>query len=161
MNPVRAVILVLVAPSRFIEAAVQHDVEAEWETNAQWRSAYPDQRVPQERLQKFRDLAATRTAKLRASVFGSLVTTIAAIIAGFGTGALLQRLFGPSPPLLVDGLQVVGAAVFLSATLAEAGREIESWTQRTLAEKVNKWVFRTLYVLGTFILVISIAWSRR
>jgi len=140
---------------------VEHDLEREWETNAEWRSAYPDRRVPPEKTQNFRNLAASRTAKLRSAVFGSLVTTLAAVIAGFAAGALLHRLFGPAPSLLLGGLQLTGAGVLLGATLAEVGREIESWTQQTLAEKVNRWVFRTLYVLGTFVLVVSVGWTGR
>lgn len=57
VNPVVAVILVLFAPSRFVEAAVRHDVYAEFRTNRQWQSAYPDRQVPPEKTQEFRSRA--------------------------------------------------------------------------------------------------------
>lgn len=161
VNPLVAVILVLCAPSRFVEAATRHDLEVEFATTAQLRSAYPDRQVPADKIEEFRSRARERTTKLRHAVFSSIGLATSAISAGLIVGIVLKRLAGPAPAIATAILQIGGAGVILGATLAEVGREIQSWTQATLAERVNLWVFRTLYVFGTFVIVVSIGWSGR
>jgi hypothetical protein len=56
-------------------------------------------------------------------------------------------------------LQAAGAAVILGATLAEIGRKIESYGGATLPEQMNGFMFRTLYVVGTFLFVVSVSWD--
>lgn len=161
MNPVVASILLLCAPSRFIEAAARHDMEVEFTTNVQLRAAYPDQRLPAEKVEEFRSRSRERTDKLRRALFGGIALAISAIVSGLLLGAVLRRLAGPASIIATAASQIAGAGVILGATLAEAGREIESFTQATLPEKVNTWVFRMLYVFGTFVIVVSIGWSGR
>ena len=161
MNPVAAVILVLFAPSRFVEVAVRHALEAEFATNVQWQAQYPDRNVPPKEIDRFRGFAREQTQSLRRAVFGGIGIAFAAIASGLVAGAILRHLLGPAPVIAIAGLQIGGAGIILGATLAEVGRQIASWQQETLPEKVNRWVFRCLYVFGTFIFVISVGWSGR
>ncbi len=159
MNPVLAVVLVLFAPRRFVEAAVGHDLEIEFEMNTEWLAKYPDRQVPPEKVEEIRLRAIQRTRKLRAAVFTAIGITVGAIICGLVAGRILRYFTGPAPLVATIVLQVIGAGVILGATLAEVGREIQSWKQQTLPEKVNRWVFRALYVVGTFVFVVSIGWA--
>ena len=56
-------------------------------------------------------------------------------------------------------VQGLGAAVILGATLAEAGRKIDTWDGETLPERINAALFRGFYVLGTFLFLVSVAWD--
>lgn len=159
MNPVHATFLVVFCPSKFVEAAVLHDVALEFETNTQLRDKFPDRRLPPDRLQAFRATALERTRKIRRALFGSILVTIATIVVGWLIGLMLLKVFGPAPTFLISVLQMAGAGTILGATLAEIGRQIESWGGKTLPEKVNLWLFRALYVLGTFVFVLSLGWS--
>ena len=159
MNPVHATILVVFCPSKFVEAAVLHDVALEFETNTQLCEKFPDRRLSPDRLQVFRDTALERTRKIRQALFVSILVTIATIAVGWLIGLTLRKAFGPAPSFLLSVLQIMGAGTILGATLAEIGRQIESWGGKTLPEKVNLWLFRALYVLGTFVFVLSLGWS--
>lgn len=159
MNPVQATLLIVFCPSKFVEAAVLHDVTLEFETNTQLRDQFPDRRLPPERLQGFRATALERTRKIRRALFGSILVTIATIVVGWLVGLMLLKVFGPAPVVLISVLQIAGAGTMLGATLAEIGREIESWGGKTLPERVNLWLFRASYTLGTFVFVLSVGWS--
>ena len=56
---------------------------------------------------------------------------------------------------------MVAAGILLGATLSILGWEIQSYKGRTLPERVNRWLYRSLYVLGTFLLVLALSWQGR
>ena len=58
---------------------------------------------------------------------------------------------------LAGGLQIFGATVLLGATLFVRGWDIQSWGGVTLTERVNRWIYRFLYCLGTAVIVASLA----
>ena len=159
MKPVYATFLVVFWPSKFVEKAVLHDVALEFDTNPQLRDKFPDRRLPPDRLQDFRATASERSQKIRRALFASILVTTAIIVVGWIIGVIFRRVFGPAPTFIISVLQVTGAGTILGATLAEIGRDIESWGGKTLAEKVNLWLFRTLYLLGTFVFVVSLGWG--
>ena len=66
--------------------------------------------------------------------------------------------FGASP-IVVTSLAVVGTGVLLWATLAMKGWDIQTIDGVTLTERVNSWIFRILYWLGTALLVAAAAWD--
>lgn len=55
--------------------------------------------------------------------------------------------------------QALGAAVILGATLAEVGGDIMTWDGDSIPEQMNKLVFQGLYIFGTFLFVLSVAWD--
>ena len=93
MNPVHATILVVFCPSKFVEAAVLHDVALEFETNTQLCEKFPDRRLSPDRLQVFRDTALERTRKIRQALFVSILVTIATIAVGWLIGLTLRKAF--------------------------------------------------------------------
>ena len=56
-------------------------------------------------------------------------------------------------------LQVIAGAILLWATLSYLGWEIQTYKSETLGEKVNRWIFRGNYCVGTAVLVCSLLWS--
>jgi hypothetical protein len=49
--------------------------------------------------------------------------------------------------------------VLLWATLALRGWEVQSYSNATLTERVNQWIFRFLCCIGTFLFVAAIGWD--
>ena len=59
----------------------------------------------------------------------------------------------------VAALQVVGASLLLWATLFVRGFEIQTNAGVTLTERVNQWLYRFLYCVGTALIVYSLAFQ--
>lgn len=159
VNPLKAVFLILVCPTKFIKLSVEHDVVAEFETNQQLLSAYPKRKLPPERIKDFEDNALDRSKKIRKAFFVALLSTAAAIILGYVSGYCTGLAAGRPPPAVLTMLQISGAGIILSATLALLGWEIQSPKGWSLPEKVNRWLFRVQYWFGTFLFVFSLGWA--
>ena len=159
VNPITAIFLFLVCPTRFVRRSVEHDVALEFQTNQQLLSTYPNRQLPPDRLKNFEEMAWDRTKKIRSAFFVALSSTAAAIILGLLTGCWIGRVAGKPVPVILSALQITGAGMILVATLALVGWEIQSFKGQTLSEKVNRWLFRTLYWLGTFVFVVSLGWT--
>lgn len=89
---------------------------------------------------------------------GGLVLTAAA--AGYLLGLGLGNGLGCSTPKLIAWLQIVGTCLLLWGTLFVRGWEIQTYGGVTLTERVNQWLYRTLYCVGTAVLVSSLAWPQ-
>lgn len=78
-------------------------------------------------------------------------------------GALIGKLlfckYGEPQTITIIIQQIAGACLLLWGTLFVRGWEIQTYKGVTLAERVNQWIYRTMYCLGTSILVCSIVWS--
>ena len=159
VNPLTVTVLVLTCPTEFVRRSVQHDVAFEFEKNPDLLKTYPDRALPPDRARNFEDLAWERTRKIRAAFFVAFLSTVMAILAGVVVGTTLGTIAGKPSGVTVAILQVAGAGIILAATLAVLGWEIQSYKGQTLPEKVNRWLFRAQYWLGTFLLVVSLAWT--
>jgi hypothetical protein len=71
---------------------------------------------------------------------------------------VLSRYVGKSSSIWTTILQLTSATLILTATLAVLAWEIQSYVGQTLPEKVNRWLYRTLYVVGTYLFIVSLAW---
>jgi hypothetical protein len=92
------------------------------------------------------------------AIFVSFTIVATTVLFGYLVGQCLKILYGPSSQLIYQWLQYTGIAILLWATLAKQGWNIQTWNGTTVAEKIDKWVFWSLYLLGSFILVLSVAW---
>ena len=93
---------------------------------------------------------------LRRAVWSSLVAVLLSAGAGYGTGWIVIRLIGCVGPSVITILQLVGAALLLWGTLFVRGWEVQTFSGVTLVERVNRWLFVSMYCAGTAILVCSI-----
>jgi hypothetical protein len=91
----------------------------------------------------------------------SLLAVVVSCIAGAVAGATAADIFGGAGSTLTSVLQGVAALLLLWGTLFVRGWEIQSYGGSTLIERVDLWVFRALYCVGTGLLVASLVWAQR
>lgn len=131
--------LLLFVPSRF-EVAEHNDNIA--------RAAYNQAPEPEH-----------RSKHVRRAFFKSLILVVASATMGCISGSLLQLTdFSCAPAKAIGWLQIVGACILLWGTLFVRGWEIQTFCGVTLTERVNQWLYRFLYFVGTAVLVFSLAW---
>jgi hypothetical protein len=95
--------------------------------------------------------------KVRRALWTSLVWVLCSIGAGYLAGKALGAVSGAATANFANGLQIVGATILLWATLFVRGWDIQSIGGVTLTERVNRWIYRLLYCLGTAAVVASLA----
>lgn len=140
IGPVRALVLCAFAafcPKRLVEAE-RADEEA--------RKGLPQPPPPEE----------PRAFKVTRGLWASLAWVVGSIAFGYLSGKAIGTVSGPQPTRLVAGFQVFGAMILLWATLFIRGWDIQSWGGVTLTERVNRWIYRLLYCLGTAVIVASL-----
>lgn len=134
----KALILLAFRPRVFVREAVRHDGSL---------------RKPRSRPQR-----AESARKMRSAFGWSAISVSVSALLGSAVGRLLLHALGAPSVGQVALLQLLSGAILLWATLSVLGWEIQSYAGRTLAERVNRWVFRCGYCLGTGILAASLAW---
>ncbi len=140
---IREIVLLLFRPVRFVREAIDHDARLP-----------PAQNLTGERL------TWDRVTRIRRSLATAFSLVVVSLGLGCVSGVALARAVGPARPAVVAFLQLVAAGIILGATLAVLGSEIWSYTGQTLPEKVNRWLYRVLYVVGTYLLVLSLTWAQ-
>jgi hypothetical protein len=95
---------------------------------------------------------------VRRAVWASFSLVFFSGIIGFLIGTLLRHQFGSPRSIVISMLQIIGASFLLWGTLFIRGWEIQSGCGVTLSERVNQWIYRFLYCVGTGIAVWSLAW---
>ena len=151
-SSIKSVVLAVFRPQAFIDYATLHD-------SAKSKEAYGGRDLTPQEIEYSRNLAAERLRSLRASLGWGWLLTALAVASGLVVGCIMQSQFGAASPRVVALLQLVGASIILAATLALLGWEIQSMKGNTLPERVNQWLFRFQYWVGTFLFVLSVAWS--
>ena len=141
----------LLWPGRFVEHATTDDIKREFETNEQWREAFPTHQLPEDRVVEWRRNRADKTRRLRHSIFGSLAAVIALALAAWGTSLLIGI-----PPQAIRILRLASAGLIVWAVLGRLGWEIQTWKAVTLVEQVNRTSFRLAYGLGVYLLMLSL-----
>ena len=82
----------------------------------------------------------------------AVAATEAVLVIGFLVGQAL-RVHAHISTGATTTLQIAGAGALLGATLGALNWREGSWTGGTLAEQVDRWLFRALLLGGTFLLV--------
>jgi uncharacterized membrane protein len=86
------------------------------------------------------------------SLFLILIFGCIGYVIGFLCNALISRVSA----VIIKSLQIFGALLLLWGTLFVRGWEIQTFCGVTLTERVNAWLYRSMYCLGTAIIVLSI-----
>jgi len=103
------------------------------------------------------------TIVCRAFWLSLLLVAISAVL-GFTVGELAIVFVVPEIAAhLVTPLQLVGAFLLLWGTLFVRGWDIQTHGGVTLTERVNQWLYRGMYFVGTTLVVISltISWGQQ
>jgi hypothetical protein len=157
ISRVRAILLFLFSKKRFIDLSIKHDagltITEEKDLREKWLAG---QYKPDEN--KLRNNATKRTDNLKKSFLLSGLFVLGSVIAAYFTGICLTKLYSPATDAYIKALQVIGAALLLWPTLWELGWHLRSWGGSTLPERTHNWIFRTLYILGTYSLFLSVTW---
>ncbi len=135
---VRAVLLCVFSPKRFLPVAVKHDTQLHGKANT----------TEIDRMSRL----------IRRSFWESFGFVVGAVALGAGVGQVLFWLCGASTGFGSQGLQWLGIGILLWATLSVLGWELQTPDGQTLAEKVNRWLYRGLYLIGTALLACSVSW---
>jgi len=96
---------------------------------------------------------------LRQAWLRSGLVVVSVVVAATCLGFTLGLVASSPSPSLNAALQFGGATALLWATLSAGGWRLRTWKGETIAEHINQWLFRSLYVLGTFLIVLSVVWS--
>ena len=97
-----------------------------------------------------------RAFRVRRALWSSLFHVLSSIGIGYLCGVLLRTAISSPCALLIRILQIFGATILLWATLFVRGWDIQSWGGVTLTERVNRWLIRFLYCLGTAVIAASL-----
>ncbi len=131
----RATVSCLVAPSRFAELARIYDAKAVIQNEQ-------------------------AAALIRHAFWGSCLLTFGSLVAGYLLGAVLRCCVGATSASVATLVQALSASTVLIATLAARGWDIQTFGGVSIAEKVNQWLTRSLFVLGTFFFSLFLGWSQ-
>lgn len=83
---------------------------------------------------------------------------LSALACGILVGLFLRSIVGPV--LLGAAIAAIfGTVILLWTTLALQGWTVQSFSDTTLTERVNRWLFRFLYAVGTALLVSAAIWQ--
>jgi cytochrome c biogenesis protein CcdA len=131
-------------PSRFIQMAVDHD-----------------KRLPQEEPKSHEEEVRKDTYFIRHCLIVGLLLAFLTLAAGVISAMILGRFISPASRMLIIILQSFAAIIILGATISFClSFKITTWCGETLLEKTNRWLYCTLYIIGTWILVMSFTWPQ-
>jgi len=97
--------------------------------------------------------------QVRRAFWTSLLLVIVSAISGYGFGYSINLCYGSVQRIVVNTFQITGVLFLLWATLFVRGWSIQTYGGVTLTERVNQWIFRSLYCIGTAIIISSFALS--
>lgn len=100
-----------------------------------------------------------RAYVIRRAFRSSFILVIASASIGFIVGQIADELLGSVPEIVITSLQITGALLLLWGTLFVRGWEVQSFGGVTLSERVNKWIYRALYCIGTAIIICTLMLS--
>ncbi|MCG2822215.1 MAG: hypothetical protein L6364_00840 [Desulfobulbaceae bacterium] len=115
--------------------------------------------TPEAIEEKNRKLSESQSARSVAEIKHVLCTSFWLVVGSMVIGGLAGRIYvwsGLPRPILVSEIsQYIGVAILLWATLGKLGWSIQTMNGTTLPERINDFVYRLLYVIGSIFLALS------
>lgn len=136
---------------RLAERAVQDAFESEVRDNSQFASVYGATGLPPEEELRWLGLQRRRTDLLRRSIAGSALLVVMAVATSFLVAVAMKSLGYRFTIQTARVMQAVSLGIFVWATLAQLGWEIQSYSGKSLPERLNRLWFRVLYTIGAFV----------
>jgi hypothetical protein len=90
----------------------------------------------------------------------ALVLVLVSGAVGAVAGLVCGLTLGVASARVITWLQLAGALLLLWGTLFVRGWQIQTYRGQTLIERVNQWIYRAFYCLGTATLVASLTWRQ-
>jgi small-conductance mechanosensitive channel len=95
--------------------------------------------------------------KVQLAFWQSLFAVVVSSAVGLLAAWVLNLWIGGVSSRYVSVFQILGAGALLWGTLFVRGWHIQTLSGVTLTERINQWIYRALYCVGTAILVLSVA----
>jgi hypothetical protein len=152
-------ILLILSPKKFSAYATKIGIEQEFINNKELIKAHPDGKAPPEVEAEWHSHNLNRATTIRRAFLSSLAITFSSIIIGILIGLKLKDLIGNPTTLTTNIIQVIGVGILLSATLSVVGSKIESMKGETLAEHIDRALFRWQYIIGSSLFFLALSWS--
>lgn len=96
--------------------------------------------------------------KIRQSLFYSFVIVLFAVLFGCSSGLIINYVYAETPLIWIQRIQYFSIGILLWATLAKIGRLI-TWSQNSIPEKLDNYIYKILYFIGSSLLVLSVTLS--
>ena len=145
-----AIVLLFVSPSRLVAHSIDHAIRSQPGT------------LPAERERELRSSFAAQfqgsVSLIRASLFTALLVVTGAIAGALLTALILKMQAIPKSQNWNVGLQFGGIGVLLWATLGRVESAIQTGDGGTVPERVDQWLYRFLYIVGSYALALSVVW---
>lgn len=93
---------------------------------------------------------------VRRALFQSLILVLISLLFAFFIYFVIPEHYVLKETLIPLILQLSGALLLLWATLFVRGWEIQTYSGVTLIERVNRWIFKSMYFIGTISLLLGI-----
>lgn len=146
-------------PKAFVKMATEHDVSLTLTKNKTLRETH----LPGEKLEEYRDevrgYAGQRLPIVRKAFLRAGVRVFCAALLGLALGWAMKGVFGALSPAMNSGIQMLGAALVLWATIWQLDADVQTMGGETLLERTHWWMFCSLYLLGTTLFFIAYTWS--
>jgi hypothetical protein len=97
---------------------------------------------------------------IRRAFWLSLFLVVISGCIGYVLGYTCNLFIGCVDIIKINILQIIGALFLLWGTLFVRGWEIQTYGGVTLTERVNRWLYRSMYCTGTAIIIFSIELSQ-
>lgn len=147
-----AIVLLIVSPSRLVTYSVDHAIRSQ-----------PGTLTP-EKEQDLRDSFTAQFSEsvslVRSSLWNALMIVVVAIVAALISAYVLQVMGIYKSSLWDAWLQYGGVGILLWATLGRVESAIQTVDGGTLPERVDLWLYRGLYVVGSYALALYVAWGQ-
>lgn len=122
----------------------------------------PKSLIVEEDKEQLKQLSQASERELSAMVlcrafWWSLILVILSCVLGFGAGRLIGCYLAPVSPRFIIVMQGVGAMLLLWGTLFVRGWDVQTIGGVSLVERVNLWIYRALYCIGTAVFIFSLS----
>ncbi|MCE5195125.1 MAG: hypothetical protein LLF28_06695 [Nitrospiraceae bacterium] len=107
---------------------------------------------------KYNNLFRDSVSRIRSSLLRAFCLVLLSIIAALSSAVAFNSLSINKSSILNSWLQYGGIGLLLWATLGRAESEAETFDTGSLPELVDTWVYRFLYITGSYSLILSVAW---
>jgi hypothetical protein len=94
---------------------------------------------------------------VRRALVGSFILVVGSAAVGYLGGIALGWGLRCISPGGIVWFQIIGTSLLLWGTLFVRGWDIQTYGGVSFTERVNQWIYRTLYCIGTATLVASLA----
>jgi hypothetical protein len=145
-----AAVLLIFSPSRLVAHSVDYAIRSQ-----------PGEMAPEQAAalrKSFQNQFASAISLLRITLGVAFAIVTGSILAAYCSAWLLHVLSVKKAAEVNDWLQYGGIGVLLWATLGRVDSPIQTWDAATLPEMVDLWLYRWLYIAGSYTLALSVAW---